>query len=232
MEATLAAVARDTRGKNAARRLRRDGRVPAVIYGGETREGRAIAVDPKEMLRILTSESGVNTLIALALDGGASSQVLVKEFQIDPFTDDLLHIDFYRLAMDKVITVTVPVTLTGEAAGVKQQGGLVDFVSRDVQVECMPADIPERIQVDVSALMIGDGIRLRDVVEGVTWTPVSDPDTLLVHVIPPKVEEEEETEAEAAAAAAAEGAEAAEGEGGDAEAAKKGKTEGGEPAGD
>lgn len=229
MEATLAAVSRDTRRKNAARRLRRDGRVPAVVYGGETREGRAIAVDPKEMLRILTSESGVNTLIALALDGGASSQVLVKEFQLDPVTNDLLHIDFYRLAMDKVITVTVPVTLTGEAAGVKQQGGLVDFVSRDVQVECMPAEIPEHIEVDISALMIGDGIRLRDVVAGATWTPVSEPDTLLVHVVPPKVEEEEETEAEAAAA---EGAEAAEGEGGDAEAAKKGKTEGGEPAGD
>ena len=229
MDATLAAVSRDTRGKNAARRLRRDGRVPAVIYGGETPEGRAIAVDPKEMLRILTSESGVNTLIALALDGGASSQVLVKEFQLDPLTDDLLHIDFYRLAMDKVITVTVPVTLTGEAAGVKQQGGLVDFVSRDVQVECMPAEIPEHIEVDISALMIGDGIRLRDVVAGATWTPVSEPDTLLVHVVPPKVEEEEETEAEAAAA---EDAEAADGEGGDAEAAKKGKTEGGEPTGD
>lgn len=229
MEATLAAVSRHTRGKNAARRLRREGRVPAVVYGGETRVGLPIAVDPKETLRILRSESGVNTLIALTLDGGASSQVLVKEFQVDPLSSDLLHIDFYRLAMDKVITVTVPVTLTGEAAGVKQQGGLVDFVSRSVQVECMPTEIPEHIEVDVSALMIGDGIRLRDVIESATWTPVSAPGTLLVHVIPPKVEEEEEAEADLAAA---EGAEAAEGEGGEPEVAKSGKTGGGEPAGD
>ncbi len=229
MEARLAAVSRDTRGKNAARRLRRDGRVPAVVYGGETREGRPIAVDPKEMLRILRSESGVNTLIALELDGGVSNQVLVKEFQLDPFSNDLLHIDFYRLSMDKVITVTIPVTLEGEAAGVKQQGGIVDFVSREVQVECMPAEIPEHIKVDISALMIGDGVRLRDVIEGVHWTPVSEPDTLLVHVIPPKVEEEEEAEAEVAAT---EGAEAVDREGGEPEAAKKGKTEGGEPAAD
>ena len=229
MEATLAAVSRDTRGKNAARHLRRGGQVPAVVYGGETRVGQPIAVNPKEFLRIVQSESGVNTLIALTLDGGASSQVLVKEFQLDPLSSDLLHVDFYRLAMDRVITVTVRVTLTGEAAGVKQQGGVVDFVNRDVQVECMPAEIPEHIEVDVSDLMIGDGVRLRDVLEGVTWTPVSEPDTLLVHVIPPKVEEEEDAEAEAAAA---EGAEVAEGEGDKPEAAKQGKTGGGEPAAD
>ena len=228
MEATLAAVRRDTRGKNEARRLRRAGQVPAVVYGGESREGTPIAVDPKELLRILYSESGINTLIGLTVNGGASSQVLVREFQVDPIDDALLHVDFYRLAMDKALTVSVPVTLKGEAAGVRQQGGLVDFVHRDVQVECMPTEIPEHIEVDISELMIGQGVRLRDVVEGVSWTPVSDPEMLLVHVIPPKVEEEPEAEE----AAAVEGAEPAEGEGAEPEIIKKGKTEGEEPAAD
>ena len=151
-------------------------------------------------MRILRSESGVNTLIELALDGGEAGRVLVKEFQLDPISSDLLHVDFYRLAMDKALTVTVPVSLAGEAVGVKQQGGLVDFVTREVQVECMPSEIPEHIEVDISELRVGDGVRLRDQVEGVAWTPVSDPDTLLVHVLPPKVDESaEEAEAEAAA---------------------------------
>ncbi len=222
MEATLPAVTRSTRGKNEARRLRRSGHVPGVVYGGETREGTPISVDPKELLRILHSESGVNTLIALSVDGGTASQVLVKEFQLDPLSNELLHVDFYRLALDKAITVTVPIMLTGEPAGVKQQGGLLDFVHREVQVECMPTEIPEHIEVDVSELMIGDGVRLRDVLEGATWTPVSEPDTLLVHVIAPKVEEEEPTEQEAEAAA-----ETPEG-GAEPEVIKKGKAEEGE----
>ena len=222
MEATLPAVTRSGRGKNEARRLRRSGQVPGVVYGGETREGTPIAVDPKELLRILHSESGANTLIGLSVDGGAKSQVLVKEFQLDPISNELLHVDFYRLALDKAITVTVPITLNGEPAGVKQQGGLLDFVHRDVQVECMPTEIPEHIEVDVSELMIGQGVRLRDLLEGVAWTPVSDPDTLLAHVIAPKVEEEEPTEEEAEAAA-----ETPE-EGAEPEVIKKGKAEEGE----
>ena len=201
MDARLAAKSREAHGKNHARRLRRAGQVPAVIYGGDTRDGRPVAVDPKELMRILHSESGVNTLIELALDGGDADRVLVKEFQLDPISSDLLHVDFYRLAMDKALTVTVPVSLSGEAVGVKQQGGLVDFVTREVQVECMPSEIPEHIEVDVTELRVGDGVRLRDRVEGVTWKPVSDPDTLLVHVLPPKVDESAEEEAEGEAAA-------------------------------
>lgn len=197
MEARLGAESREVRGKNHVRRVRRAGRVPAVVYGGDTREGRPVSVDPKELLRILHSESGVNTLIELALDGGKADRVLVKEFQLDPISSELLHVDFYRLAMDRAITVTVPVSLAGEAVGVKQQGGLVDFVTREVQVECMPSEIPEHIEVDVTELRVGDGVRLRDRVEGVAWTPVSDPDTLLVHVLPPKVDESDEAEAEA-----------------------------------
>ena len=199
MAVTLAAAARASRGKNAARRLRRDGQVPGVVYGG-TQGDVSVAVDPTAVLRILHSESGLNTILDLQVEGNGESQVLVKALQLDPVTDDLLHIDFYRLAMDKAITVTVPVHLTGEALGVKLQGGLVDFVTREVQVECMPTDIPERIEVDVTPLMIGDGIRMKDVTSGVTWKPATDLETLLVHVAVPKVDAQAEEEEEAEAA--------------------------------
>ena len=223
MDATLAAVTRNERGKNEARRLRRAGQVPAVLYGGKASPGVAISMDPKALLDIFHSESGVNTLIGLSVDGATASQVLVKELQLDPVSSELLHVDFYRPPLDKVITVTVPVTLTGEAAGVKQQGGLVDFVQRDVQVECLPTEIPEHIEVDVSDLMIGQGVRLHDVIQDVAWKPVSDPTTLLVHVVAPKVEAEEEEEEEAAEAEGETTEGAAEAEG-----AKKGKAEAGE----
>src|SRR4051812_45657391 len=135
MDATLQAVKREGRGKNEANRLRASGQIPAVVYGvrkeGKAPEGQAITVDPKAMLRILHSESGANTLITLALDG-SESRVMVKEYQLDPITHQLLHADFYQLAMDKAITVTVPVVIIGESRGVKQQGGLLDFVTREI----------------------------------------------------------------------------------------------------
>ena len=201
MQATLAAATRQTRGKNEARRLRRAGRLPAVAYGGSPVESLALDVDPKALLRILYSESGINTLVDLAVDGGESGKVLIKEIQHDPVTDALLHVDFFRLAMDRVVTVTVPVTLSGEAAGVKQQGGLLDFVTREFQVECMPTEIPEHVDIDVSDLTIGDGVRVRDVAEGAGWTPVSDLDMLLVHVTAAKTgsDDDEKEESEAAA---------------------------------
>jgi len=196
MQATLTAEARTGRGKNEARRLRRSGKLPAVVYGGEDSVGIPVSVDPKVLLEIFHSESGVNTLIDLSVDDGNASQVLVKEFQVHPVSSELLHVDFYRLALDKKITVSVPIILRGEPLGVKQQGGLVDFIHRDVQVECMPTEIPEKIEVDISDLMIGQGVRLHEVSGDVPWSPVSDPDTLLVHVIAPKVEEEPEEEEE------------------------------------
>ena len=214
MDATLIAVARTGRGKNEARRLRRAGQLPAVLYGGERSEGVSVSVDPKLLMEIFHSESGVNTLIGLSVDNGSTSQVLVKEFQLDPVSSELLHVDFYQLALDKAITVTVSVVLHGESPGVKMQGGLVDFINREVQVECMPTEIPENIQVDISELMIGQGVRLRDVLTGVSWSPVSDADTLLVHVIAPKVEEEKEEEAVAEGAAEGGEAEAKPDEGG------------------
>lgn len=201
MDATLEAVKRETRGKNEARRLRVAGRIPAVVYGGTNQEPLAVSVDPKILSRILHSDSGLNTLIDLQIDGAAGARVLVKDFLLDPIHHRLLHADFYRLSLDKKITVTVPIELKGEAKGVKLQGGVLDFPNRDVEVEVLPTEIPESIEIDVSELTIGQGVRLKDLAEGAKWTPVSDPDTLLVHVVPPRAEE---APAEGAAAATAE----------------------------
>jgi large subunit ribosomal protein L25 len=145
------------------------------------------------LTEVLLSESGVNTLIGLSVDSEAAKQVLIKDYQVDPITHELLHVDFYRVAMDKVITVTVPIEVIGEPEGVKVQGGLVDFVQREIAIECLPSEIPGRLEVDVSSLVIGQGIRVRDLLEGVSWQAVTDPDTLIVHVIASKIEEEEET---------------------------------------
>jgi large subunit ribosomal protein L25 len=205
MDATLQAEKRETKGKNAARRLRASGRIPAVLYGSEKGKAVDIAVDPKVLSRILHSESGVNTLIGLQLDGG-DTRVLVKEYQLDPIDHKLLHADFYQIAMDKTLTLTVPFVLKGEARGVKQQGGIVDFVNREIEIEVLPADIPEHIDVDVTELMLNQGIRVRDLnLEGAKWKPVSDIDMMIVHVVAPRAEEPAAaTDAAAAPAAAAE----------------------------
>jgi large subunit ribosomal protein L25 len=213
MDATLQAEKRDGRGKNEARRLRARGRIPAVVYGVEKNTALPIAVDPKILMRILHSESGVNTLIGLQLDGG-DTRVLVKEYQIDPIQHKLLHADFYQIAMDKARTFTVPVVMKGEAPGVKLQGGIVDFVNREIEIECLPGDIPESIVVDISELALNQGIRVRDLaVEGAKWTPVSEGDLMLVHVVAPRVEEEAAAEPATAVAPA------------EPEVAKKGKTD-------
>jgi large subunit ribosomal protein L25 len=191
MEAVLEAVRRESFGRNNAGRMRREGRIPAVIYGGAKDTSESLAVDPKQLLHILHSEAGVNTLIKLKVDGaGADTHVLIKEYQLHPVTQRLLHADFYRVAMDKVTRVTVPVHLTGEAKGVKAEGGIVDFVHREVVVECLPADIPKHLVVDITELMLHDGVRVRDLVSDGKWKAVSDADMLLVHVIAPKAEVE------------------------------------------
>jgi len=206
MEAILEATARDSFGKNEARRTRRDGRVPAVVYGasaeGASRDATPIAVDPRALLKILHSESGANTLISLKLGGTGDARVLIKEYQLDPVTHALLHADFYRVRMDRTIRVTIPVTVKGEPKGVKQQGGILEYIRREIVIEVLPADIPEHIDVDVSELMLHQGVRVRDVATNPKWTPVSDPDLMLVHVIMPKAEEVV-TPVETAAAATA-----------------------------
>lgn len=214
MDAVLEAVRRETRGDGNAGRLRRTGKIPAVVYGGAA-QAEAVALDPKALMRILRSQAGMNTLISLRVDGGGETKVLLKEYQVHPVSQQILHADLYRLAMDKVIRVTVPVHLTGEAKGVKQQGGIVDFVHRELMVECLPGDIPEHISVNITELMLHDGVRVRDIQTGGTWKPVSEADMLIVHVIAPKVE----AEPVAAEAAAVPGAAA------EPEVIKKGKVE-------
>jgi large subunit ribosomal protein L25 len=215
MASTLQVEKRESRGKNEARRLRAQGRVPAVVYGGEKGKATEISVDPKVLLRILHSESGVNTLIGLEGIGTGDTRVLVKEYQLDPIDHKLLHVDFYQVAMDKAITVTVPVVLKGEAKGVKQQGGIVDFVNREIEIETLPGDIPENITVDISELMLNQGLRVRDIqAEGAKWKPLTDADTMIVHVVALKAEEAAPAEAVAAGVAPAEP-----------EVIKKGKTD-------
>src|SRR5262245_33123223 len=220
MEAVLEATVRDSFGKNEARRTRRDGRVPAVVYGATGESGNkaamAIAVEPKALLKILHSESGANTLISLKLAGSADTKVLVKHFQLDPLTHQVLHADFYRVAMDRVIQVTIPVIVKGEPKGVKQQGGVLELIRREIEIECLPGDIPENVEVDASELMLNQGICVRDIATSPKWTALSDADMMLVHVIMPKAEEVA-APAEAAAAAAAAPAEP--------EVIKKGKKE-------
>jgi large subunit ribosomal protein L25 len=220
MDATLEAVKREGRRKNEANRLRASGKMPAIFYGpgkgGKAVEAIAVTVDPKSVLRILHSDSGANTLINLKVDG-RETRVMLREYQLDPITHQLLHADFYELAMDKAITVTVPIQLNGESKGVKQQGGLLDFVTREIEVECLPTDIPEHIDVDVTELMLHQSIRVRDLAVNPKWKAISDGDTMLVHIVVPKVEEEPVAEAAPEAAAAAAPAEP--------EVIKKGKTE-------
>ncbi len=189
MEAVLEATPRDTFGKNEARRTRRGGQVPAVLYGGDGKDATPISVAPKALLKILHSESGQNTLIALKLPGAGDTRVLVRDFQIDPVTHQVLHADFYRVAMDRVIQVTIPVTVHGEPKGVKQQGGILEFIRREIVIECLPGDIPEHVDIDASELMLHQGVRVRDVATDPKWKAVTEGEAMLVHVIMPKAEE-------------------------------------------
>jgi large subunit ribosomal protein L25 len=229
MDATLDAVKRDTRGKNEARRLRASGKIPAVVYGVQ-KEGDApktveVAVDPKPLMRILHSGSGVNTLITLKVDGEGESRVLVKEFLVDPMTSHLLHADFYRVNMDRRIQVSVQVVVKGEPRGVKVEGGVLEILHREIELECLPAEIPSAIEVDVTNLGLNESIHVRDLAANATWKPISDIDMMVVHVIMPRaVEEPAAPEAAAATAAVPTAVEP--------EVIKKGKTEkeGEEPA--
>jgi large subunit ribosomal protein L25 len=221
MEATLDAVKRDTKGKNEARRLRAQGQIPATVYGaqkeGDPGKSFPVAVDPKPLLRILHSESGQNTLITLKVDGEGEARVLVKEFQLDPITHSLLHADFYRVNMDRKITVTVPIVFKGEARGVKVEGGVLEPLHREIELETLPANIPDSIEVDVRELGLNAAIFVRDVATNASWTPITDPDTMIVHVVPPRAVEEPTAEVAATVTAAPAGAEP--------EVIKKGKTE-------
>ncbi len=228
MEAVLDAIKRNTKGKNEARRLRAAGKIPAVLYGaqkaGDPPAPEQVTVDPKPFMRILHSKSGLNTLITLKLQGAADTRVLVKNVQLDPISHHPLHADFYRVNMDRKIQVTVPVTLKGESRGVKQDGGVLDFVHREIEVEVLPGNIPDSIEVDVTDLGIGDSVHVRDLAGNAAWTPISDPDMMIVHVVVIKVVEEATPAAGAEGAVAAPAAAATAGAS-EPEVIKKGKTD-------
>jgi large subunit ribosomal protein L25 len=209
----VAAENRTETGKNVNRRLRTRGLIPGVLYGAK-REAVPLAVSPKEITTILRSKTGENTLFDLEI-GGSRRKVILKEFQIEPIKGNLLHADFYEVALDKPIEVSVHIEVTGIPVGVKVQGGLLDHVTREVEVSCLPADIPEKISVDVSQLEMGQAVRVSDLKVPDKVTMLSEGDLVVVHVVAPRAEEEV-----AAAAAPAEGEAAA---GAEPEVIKKGK---------
>ncbi len=198
---TVEAKLREASDKNAARRLRATGMIPAVLYGAG-KEPRAISVDPKIMGRILHSESGHNTIFDVTLNG-ENAKAMIVDWQSDPLKGHLLHVDLKRIAMDKTLRVTVPIEIVGEAPGVKTEGGILDVVMREVEVECLPADIPSHIKVDVSNLTFGVNIRVSDLPHGDKVKFLTDPNSMVVHIT--HVKEEVAPTAEAAAAEAAAG---------------------------
>jgi len=175
-------------GSNASRRLRAQGFVPAVLYG-EAMESAALVLNKKDIVQIMRLESGENTIFQVAVDADAYD-VMIKELQIDPATDELLHVDLIRISMDKPIKVTVPVVHRGEPVGVKTEGGFIDFVTREVEVECLPRDIPESLSIDISELHVNQALKVQgmDVPEGVKI--MTDPGTVLLLISLPHKEEE------------------------------------------
>jgi len=199
---TVEGQTRDTRGKNAARRTRMTGMVPATLYGAR-KEAVALSVNAKQIARILRSETGHNTIFTVTVAGGAQEKAMLKDWQVDPLKGVLLHVDLLRIAMDVRMRVRVPVRTFGEPQGVKQQGGILEFIRREIEIECLPADIPEHVEVDVSELMLHQGVRVRDLQSSGKWKPVTEPDTMIVHVVALKAEEPAPAEAAAAPAVAA-----------------------------
>ncbi len=210
---TVEAELRAARGKNEARRLRQRGRIPAVVYGAY-KEPVAVAVDPGAITRILHSPTGHNTIFNLAVRGGETTPVMLADWQYHPVRDALLHVDLKRIDPARRIRVSVPVAAHGEARGVKQQGGLLELVAREVEIECLPDEIPEHFTVDVSGLWIGQSIRAGDLPMSGSMRLISPPDTVLAHVVALRG---------AAAAAPTEAAEAA--AAAEPEVIKKGKKE-------
>jgi large subunit ribosomal protein L25 len=217
-EIVVTAKGRADRGKNAARRLRREGLVPGIVYGGKA-DNLAVAVDPKALQRVLRSEAGRNTILKLDIAGQGATNAILKSWQVDPVKESFLHADFYRIAMDVAIRVTVPIHIVGEARGVKVDGGILELVVREIAVECLPGDIPERIDVDVADLGINQSLRVSDILVPAKVKVLEASDQVVVHVVSVK----EEAAPAAAATPVAEGEAAAPST--EPEVIKKGKKE-------
>jgi large subunit ribosomal protein L25 len=198
---TLEAQPRTAGNKNDARRVRRGGKIPAVVYGAG-KDSLPVAVDPRQVSRILNSETGHNTIFDLALDG-AKSKAMIVDWQYEPIKGKLLHIDVKRIAMDQKLAVMVPIQLKGEAAGVKQQGGILEQMLREVEVECLPGDIPSHIDADVSELVFGKVLRVADLPHSDKYQFVTDENQPVAHVTSVKEEVAATPEAVAAEAGAA-----------------------------
>jgi large subunit ribosomal protein L25 len=213
----VTAEVRNQFGKNAARRLRAAGKVPVILYGNK-QEVLSLSVSPKELTAILHSSTGHNTIFSLEIQDHPTTSVMYKDWQFDPIKGNLLHADFLRIAMDKVLQVKVPIIAKGEAKGVKEQGGIFEFVLREVEVECLPADIPENITIDITPLELGKNIRVSDLPVGPKVTLHSEADLVVAHIITPRAEKVAEAPVEEAAATV------------EPEVIKKGKAEEGEGA--
>ena len=201
-EITVTAEARASRGKNEARRTRRAGLIPAVVYGA-FKDPVPIAVSPKQIAQILHSKTGHNTIFNLSIKDGESAAVMVVDGQHDPIKGHLLHVDLKRIDLSKRIRVSVPIIVQGEPKGVKQQGGLLESITREVEIECLPNEIPENFTIDVGELLIGQSKRASDLALSDSVKLISSPDSVLAHVITIKVVEEP-APAEAAAVPVAE----------------------------
>jgi large subunit ribosomal protein L25 len=194
MEIKIKGEKRDIFGKNASRRLRREGKIPAVLYGARS-ENVSLALDKKDLFQILRSESGENTIFKISYNS-TTKDVMIKDLQMDPANDELLHVDLIMIAMDKEIRVTVPIVLMGEAIGVKAEGGFVDFVTREIEIECLPRAIPEHIEVDISALHLHQSVKIEEIAlpKGAKW--ISEPETVIALIHPQAKEEAVVKEAE------------------------------------
>jgi large subunit ribosomal protein L25 len=204
-EIVVAAQKRGETGKNVNRRLRRQDRIPGVVYGRQA-DPVTVSVSPKEIGAILRSASGENTLFDLELEG-SRRKVILKEYQVEPLKGRLLHADFYEVALDQILQVSVHVEVQGTPVGVKTQGGVLDLVTRELEIECLPTDIPDKITVDVSALEIGKHLRVSDLTLPAKLKILTEPDVVIVHVVAPRAEEEVAPAAAAEAAPAEAGTE-------------------------
>jgi large subunit ribosomal protein L25 len=198
----LEAQPRESGNKNDARRVRQGGKIPAVVYGAG-KDALSVTVDPRHVLRILHSVTGHNTIFDLALNGGERSKAMIVDWQYEPLRGHLLHIDLKRIAMDKVLTVNVPIILRGEAAGVKQEGGIMEQILREVEIECLPANIPSHIDADVAHLTFGMVLRVSDLPHSEKLKFLTDANQPVAHVTAVKEEVVATPEAAAADAAAA-----------------------------
>ena len=200
---TVEGKVREERGKGPARRTRLTGMVPAVLYGGR-KDSVSLAVNAKQVAKILRSETGHNTIFTVRVAAGAEEKAMMKDWQVDPLSGALLHVDLLRIAMDVRMRVRVPVHTFGEPQGVKMQGGVFEVVTREIEIECLPGDIPEEFKMDVTGLMIGKQLRAGEIpLDPEKMKLLTDPLRVIAHVVTLKKEEEPAPEAAVATETAA-----------------------------